>query len=71
MAVKQLSDGNSAGTALGQSATDPVGFFGAAATVRPTCTLAAALDAGTTTAANVAAAVDELHAALASLGIIA
>ena len=71
MTVKQLSDGNPDGAKLGQSSTDPVGFFGATATVRPTCTLAAALTAGTTTAANVAAAVDEIHAALATLGLIA
>ena len=29
MAAKQLSDGNPAGTTLGQSATDLVGFHGA------------------------------------------
>lgn len=28
-AVRQLSDGNSQGTVLGQSATDPIGFYGA------------------------------------------
>lgn len=28
-AVKQLSDGNTAGTVLGQSASDPIGFYGA------------------------------------------
>lgn len=71
MAAKQLSDGNTDGVKLGQSATDKVGFYGATVTVRPTCTLAAALTAGTTTPANIAAAVDELHAALATLGIIA
>lgn len=71
MAVKQLSDGGGAGVGLGQSATDKVGFFGATPAVRPTCTLAAALTAGTTTPANIAAAVDEIHAALSALGIIA
>ena len=70
MAVKQLSDGADDGVVLGQSG-DKVAFFGATATTKPTCTLAAALTAGTTTAANVAAAVDEIHAALATLGIIA
>lgn len=29
VAVKQLSDGNSQGTVLGQSATDLIGFYGA------------------------------------------
>ncbi len=72
MTVKQLSDGNSDGTVLGQSTTDLVGFFGTSTpAARPTCTLAAALAAGTTTPANIAAAVDEIHAALASLGLIA
>ena len=71
MAAKQLSDGEAAGVILGKS-DDLVGFFGVATPVaKPTCTLAAALDAGTTTAANIAAAVDEIHAALASLGLIA
>ena len=32
-AVKQLSDGNANGTVLGQSATDLVGFYGAASGV--------------------------------------
>lgn len=72
MAIKQISDGRSEGAVLGQSTSDKIGFFGTSTpVVRPTCTLAAALTAGTTTAANVAAAVDEIHAALASLGIIA
>jgi hypothetical protein len=72
MAIKQLSDGGGQGVLLGQSSTDKIGFYGLATPiVRPTCTLAAALTAGTTTAANVAAAVDEIHAALAALGLIA
>jgi hypothetical protein len=29
-AVRQLSDGNSQGTVLGQSVTDPIGFYGLA-----------------------------------------
>lgn len=72
MAVKQLSDGGSDGVSLGQSATDKIGFYGLTTPIaKQTCTLAAALTAATTTAANVAAAVDELHAALSALGIIA
>lgn len=35
MAVKQLSDGNSDGTALGQSATDKIGFYGATPVDKP------------------------------------
>lgn len=71
MAVKQLSDGGTDGVRLGQSATDKVAFYGGTPAVRPTCTLAAALTAATTTPANIAAAVDEIHAALAALGLIA
>lgn len=70
MGVKQLSDGGTDGVVLGQT-SDLVGFYGATATAKPTCTLAAALTAGETTPADIAAAVDELHAALATLGIIA
>ncbi len=72
MAKKQLSDGGPDGTVLGQSSTDKVGFFGTSTpAVKQTCTLAAALTAGTTTPANIAAAVDEIHAALSAMGLIA
>ena len=72
MALKELSDGSPDGTRLGQSSTDKIGFFGLTTpVVKATCTLAAALTAGTTTPANIAAAVDELHAALAAYGLIA
>lgn len=72
MAKKQLSDGGSDGTVLGQSSTDKVGFYGTSTPVaKQTCTLAAALTAGTTTPANIAAALVEVRAALAALGIIA
>ncbi len=72
MALKELSDGSSDGTRFGQSSTDKIGFFGLTTPiVRPTCTLAAALAAGTTTPANIAAAVDELHQALVNLGLVA
>lgn len=72
MAKKQLSDGGSDGTVLGQSSTDKVGFYGTSTPVaKQTCTLAAALTAATTTPANIAAALVEVRAALAALGIIA
>lgn len=72
MALKELSDGGPGGTRLGQASTDKLGFFGLSTPIaRRTCTLAAALTAGTTTPANIAAAVDELHAALAAYGLIA
>jgi len=72
MAVEYLGSGSDDGTLLGRSSTDKVGFYGTSTPVaKQTCTLAAALTAGTTTPANIAAAVDELHAALAAAGIIA
>jgi hypothetical protein len=72
MAIKQLSDGGTSGLLVGQSSTDKIGFYGLTTPIaKQTCTLSAALTAGTTTPANIAAAVDELHAALAALGIIA
>lgn len=72
MAVQQLHDGNDEGIVVGQATTDKVGFYGTSTPVaKQTCTLAAALTAGTTTPADIAAAVDELHAALSALGIIA
>lgn len=72
MATKQLSDGRTEGAILGQSTSDKIGFYGTSTPVaKQTCTLAAALDAGSTTPADIAAAVDEIHAALSALGIIA
>lgn len=71
MAVKQLSDGGSEGVSLGRSSSDKISFYGASPVAKQTCTLAAALTAATTTPANIAAAVDELHAALSAAGIIA
>lgn len=70
MAAKQLSDGGADGVVLGQT-SDKVAFFGGSTTTKPTCTLAAALTAATTTPADIAAAVDEIHAALSALGLIA
>lgn len=71
MALKELSDGGADGVRLGQSSTDKIGFYGLTTPiVKQTATLAAALTAGTTTPANIAAAVDELHTALVNLGLI-
>ena len=71
MAAKQLADGSDDGTVLGQSSTDKIGFHGATPVTKQTCTLAAALTAATTTPANIAAALVEVRAALATLGLIA
>lgn len=69
MARKQLSDGGSEGTCLGQSTTDKVSFFGVTTVVQPAHTNQAAITAGaTTTACN--NAVIALQAALLSLGLI-
>lgn len=71
MAVEYLGKGEDDGTVMGRSSTDKVAFYNATPVAKQTATLAAALTAGTTTPADIAAAVDELHAALSTLGIIA
>lgn len=48
MPVKQLSDGDSDGVCLGQSATDKVGFFGVAPAARRSGAAQAAAPAGGT-----------------------
>ncbi len=68
---KQLSDGNSDGTSLGQSTTDKVSLYGKTPVVQQSATLLASLTAGTTTAADIAAAVAGLYTALKAVGIIA
>lgn len=47
MAAKQLSDGGSAGTLLGQTATDLVGFYGGTPAVQIPVTTAPAATAAT------------------------
>lgn len=49
--IKELSDGNSAGTRLGQSATDKASAFGAAPVVQPTNANQAAVTVSTVTTA--------------------
>lgn len=68
---KQLSDGNTDGTTLGQSTSDKISFYGVTAVAQQTTTNAAALTAGETTPADIAAAVVELYDALAALGLVA
>lgn len=70
MAAKQLSDGNPDGTSLGQSASDKVGFYGNPPVAQPLASTAGALTAGTTTAADIAAAFVDLRTQLAALGLI-
>ena len=68
--VKELSDGGPDGTRLGQSATDKVGFWGKTPAVQQSATVSAALTAGETTPADIAAAVVELYGALLAVGIV-
>lgn len=65
MAARQLSDGNSDGTVIGQSSTDKVAFFGATPVVRP---------ANIVDATDAATAITQLNlviAALETLGLTA
>jgi hypothetical protein len=70
MAVKQLSDGGSDGTVLGQNASDKIAFYGDTPVAQQAATLAAALTAGETTPADIAAVVVELYTALEALGLV-
>ncbi len=65
MAAKQLSDGNPAGTTLGQSATDLVSFYGATPVDQP----ANVVDA--TDAATAISKLNAVIAALEELGLLA
>lgn len=47
MTVKQLSDGNSDGTVMGQSSTDKIGFYGVATPIVRPSAIANATDAAT------------------------
>lgn len=66
MAVKELSDGNSEGTRLGQSSTDKIGFYGLATPIARPATVTDATDA-TTAITAVNTVIDRLQA----LGLIA
>lgn len=66
MAVKQLSDGNSAGVSIGQSSTDLVGFHGATPVAR-----AAIVTNTSGTLGNTNAAVDAIITLLKNKGLMA
>lgn len=80
---KQLSDNNSGGTGLGQSATDTIGFYGTtpvaqrgggaqAAVSTTAATSTTPFGFGTSTQAQaVVTLVNELRAALVAVGLIA
>lgn len=69
--IKQLSDGGPDGTLLGQSTTDKIGFHGKTPVAQQTITTLAALTAGETTPADIAAAVVDLYTALKAKGLVA
>ena len=65
MAVRQLSDGNPAGTVMGQSGTDKIGFYGKTPVVRPSNIVDA------TDAATAITKLNEVIAALEAVGLTA
>jgi hypothetical protein len=68
MAATQLSDGNVEGTALGQSSTDKLGFYGLATPiVRPS--VATAITTGATETATISL-VRSIRLALVNLGLV-
>ncbi len=75
--VKQLSDGNSNGTVLGQSATDLISFYGASPVVQNAAVTSVTTTAATsttnaygyTTAAQADAIVTAVNAIIAGLAL--
>jgi hypothetical protein len=64
--VKQLSDGGSAGTTLGQSSTDKIGFYGVTPVVKGSAVTTLAT---TPTATDIATAVNSIISRLQTVGI--
>lgn len=65
--VKELTDGSTGGTRLGQSSTDKIGFYGLATPIaRP-----AAVTSANATATEAATAVNTVILRLQALGLIA
>lgn len=69
MAAKQLSDARTDGQLFGQSATDPIAFYGYTPATQPTSATQAAVTTGATTT-QVGALANELRSALVTLGLI-
>lgn len=67
MATKQLSDNNTDGTVMGQSATDKISFYGVTTLAQQTITGTLTSSATATTIGN---SVTELQAALKAIGLI-
>lgn len=70
MAVKQLSDGNPDGLAVGQSSSDLVGLHGATPSARAVATTSAAILTNHSTTAAIFPAFCELRDLLVAKGII-
>lgn len=70
MAIKQLSDGGSDGTSIGQNASDKVGLHGAAPSARAVATTSATILTNHTTTAAIFPAFCELRDLLVAKGII-
>lgn len=68
MAALQLSDGNTAGTSLGQSSTDKISFYGATPVVKGSAVTTLAT---TPTATDIATAVNSIISRLQTVGLIA
>lgn len=70
---RQLSDANGSGTALGQSATDTISFYGATPVAQRTNTVQAAsvvsVSSNITVAASLTAWIVEVTATLTGLGM--
>lgn len=67
MAVKQLTDGGTAGSCFGQSATDKIAFYGATPIVKAAAVTALVT---TPTATDIATAVNSLISRLQTIGLI-
>jgi hypothetical protein len=73
-AGKQLSDNNGSGTALGQSATDTISFYGATpvaqrASIAGNASTLISVSSNATIASNLGAWMAEVNATLQALGI--
>jgi len=71
MGIKYLDDNGPDGSVLGQDADALIGFWGATPAAQPAGTLIAALTAGETTAADVAAALVDLYDSFVAVGLTA
>lgn len=71
MGIKYLGDQGPDGTVLGKTSAEKIAFWGATPAAQPAGTLIAALTAGETTAADVAAALVDLYDSFVAVGLTA